>query len=62
MGLIDLLFKANRKRRKAYFKQRAYLEACARAGGKAPENLGEFLPWNWSAQKKAAWSTREQAP
>jgi transposase len=41
---------------------RAYLEACARAGGKAPENLEEFLPWNWSGEKKAAWSTREQAP
>ena len=43
-----------------YFKE--YLEACARAGGKAPENLEEFLPWKWSAEKKAAWSTQEQAP
>ncbi len=41
---------------------RAYLEACAREGGKAPKNLEEFLPWNWSAEKKAAWSTQEQAP
>jgi transposase len=41
---------------------RAYLEACARAGGKAPDKLEEFLPWNWSAEKKAAWSTQEQAP
>ena len=41
---------------------RAYGEACARAGGQAPENLAEFLPWNWSAEKKAAWSTQEQAP
>ena len=40
----------------------AYLEACARAGGKAPENLEEFLPWKWSAEKKAAYSTQEQAP
>jgi transposase len=40
----------------------AYLEACARAGGQAPENLEEFLPWKWSAEKKAAWSTQEQAP
>jgi len=40
----------------------AYLEACARAGGKAPDNLEEFLPWKWSAEKKAAWSTQEQAP
>jgi len=43
-----------------YFRE--YLEACAREGGKAPENLEEFLPWNWSAEKKAAWSTQEQAP
>jgi transposase len=43
-----------------YFQE--YLEACARAGGKAPENLEEFLPWKWSAEKKAAWSTQEQAP
>jgi transposase len=41
---------------------RAYFEACAQAGGKAPENLEEFLPWTWSAEKKAAWSTQEQAP
>jgi transposase len=41
---------------------RAYLEACARAGGKAPENLEGFLPWKWGVQKKAAWSTQEQAP
>jgi transposase len=41
---------------------RAYLEACAREGGKAPEKLDEFLPWNWSAEKKAAWSTQEHAP
>jgi len=40
----------------------AYLEACARQGGKAPENLEEFLPWLWSSEKKAAWSTQEQAP
>jgi transposase len=40
----------------------AYLEACARQGGKAPDNLEEFLPWKWSAQKKAAWRTQEQAP
>ena len=41
---------------------RAYLEACARQGGKAPENLEEFLPWAWSPEKKAAWRTQEQAP
>lgn len=41
---------------------RAYLEACAREGGQAPKNLVEFLPWTWSAEKKAAWRTQEQAP
>jgi transposase len=39
-----------------------YLQACARRGGKAPENLEEWLPWKWSAEKKAAWRTQEQAP
>lgn len=41
---------------------RAYVEACAREGGQAPKNLEEFLPWNWSEEKKAAWRTQEQAP
>ncbi len=40
----------------------AYLQACARQGGKAAENLEEWLPWTWSAEKKAAWRTHEQAP
>jgi transposase len=40
----------------------AYLEACAREGGKAPKNLEEFLPWKWSAEKKAAWRTPEHPP
>jgi transposase len=39
-----------------------YLQACARRGGQAPENLQEWLPWLWSAEKKAAWRTQEQAP
>ena len=41
---------------------RTYLEACARQGGQAPENLEEFLPWKWSPEKKEAWRTQEQAP
>ena len=40
----------------------AYFQACARQGGKAPDNLEEFLPWKWSEAKKAAWRTQEQAP
>lgn len=43
-----------------YFQE--YLEACARHGGKAPENLEEFLPWLWSAEKKAAWRREEHPP
>ena len=31
----------------------AYLEACAAAGGKAPENAADFLPWNMSEEVKA---------
>jgi len=32
----------------------AYLEACAAAGGKAPKNAGDFLPWNMSGEVKKA--------
>jgi transposase len=31
----------------------AYLEACATAGGKAPENAAAFLPWNMTEEVKA---------
>ncbi len=30
----------------------SYLEACAAAGGKAPENAADFLPWNMSEETK----------
>ena len=40
----------------------AYLEACARAGGRAPENLEEFLPWKWSADKRAANQAQGRPP
>ena len=39
-----------------------YLEACALHGGRAPENLEEFLPWKWSAEKRAAWKTPDRPP
>jgi transposase len=39
-----------------------YLEACARQGGRAPKNLEEFLPWLWSAEKRAAWRMEEHPP
>ena len=40
----------------------AYLEACARAGGRAPANLEEFLPWKWSAEKRAAYRAKGRPP
>jgi transposase len=39
-----------------------YFQACARQGGRAPEALEEFLPWKWSAEKRAAWGAREHPP
>jgi transposase len=43
-----------------YFQE--YLQACARNGGQAPKDLEEFLPWRWSAEKRAAWRTQEHPP
>jgi transposase len=40
----------------------AYLEACAGHGGRAPEQLEEFLPWKWSAEKRAAFQVKERPP
>jgi transposase len=34
----------------------AYLQACAKAGGKAPAALEDFLPWKMSEQKRQEWS------
>jgi len=33
----------------------AYFEACAENGGRAPEDIDAFLPWNLSEQRKAVW-------
>lgn len=33
-----------------------YLEHCATAGGKAPDDIQPFLPWNLSAKQRAAFS------
>ena len=38
----------------------AYFEACAQNGGRAPENLDDFLPWNLSEEQKAAWRYPER--
>lgn len=35
---------------------RAYLDACARNGGKAPESLDRFLPWLASPADRATWT------
>jgi transposase len=31
-----------------------YLEACAKNGGKAPENVADYLPWNLSNERRQA--------
>ena len=33
-----------------------YLQGCAQAGGQAPRDVGAFLPWNLSPQKRKEWS------
>jgi transposase len=40
----------------------AYCEACARAGGRVPGSLAEFLPWEWSAEQRATWKAPEHPP
>jgi transposase len=40
----------------------AYFQACARQGGRVPAELEAFLPWKWSAQQRAAWTTQEHPP
>jgi len=37
----------------------AYLQACAQAGGKAPEDVDQWLPWNLSAQQKKDMAQQE---
>jgi transposase len=39
-----------------------YFETCARNGGEAPQDLGEFLPWNMSEEKKSQWKHKERSP
>ena len=33
-----------------------YLEACARAGGRPPDNREDFLPWKMTEEKRKEWS------
>ena len=46
------LCKAQHNRKKWFF---AYFESCARNGGRVPDNLDEFMPWNLSKEQKDAW-------
>ena len=40
----------------------AYFQACAQSGGRVPDSLEEFMPWNLSEQQKDAWSCPEPFP
>jgi hypothetical protein len=39
-----------------------YLESCAAAGGKTPKDIRPFLPWNLSAERRAAMAMRPPTP
>jgi transposase len=39
-----------------------YLESCAAAGGKAPQDIEQFLPWNLSPERRAALALRTTTP
>jgi hypothetical protein len=39
-----------------------YLESCAAAGGKAPEDIQPFLPWNLSDERRVALGTPARVP
>jgi transposase len=37
----------------------AYLAACAEAGGRAPEDVDRFLPWDLDPEQRRAWGCEE---
>jgi transposase len=39
-----------------------YLESCATVGGKAPQDIRPFLPWNLSAERRAALTMPTTSP
>jgi transposase len=39
-----------------------YLESCAASGGKTPEDIQPFLPWNLSAERRAALAMPTTTP
>jgi len=38
----------------------AYLDACAKAGGIAPPDLANFLPWNLTDERRREWSLKQE--
>jgi len=40
----------------------AYFEACAENGGRSPDNLDAFLPWDLSEEQKEIWRCPEPFP
>lgn len=40
----------------------AYFQACAENGGKPPENIDAFMPWNLTEQQKLHWRLKEKPP
>jgi hypothetical protein len=40
----------------------AYFQACAHHGGRAPRNMAAWLPWNLTADQKAAWRYPKEQP
>lgn len=38
----------------------AYLQACAESGGRVPEPMAGFLPWNLSPDQRRAWGCAEE--
>jgi transposase len=39
-----------------------YLESCAAAGGKSPDDIQQFLPWNLSSERRAALVEQAASP
>jgi transposase len=39
-----------------------YLESCAAAGGKSPDDIGQFLPWNLSPERRMALAEQAASP
>ncbi len=39
-----------------------YLQACAKNGGLPPRDIESYLPWNLTAERKAAWRWPERPP